>query len=64
MKMENIKYMCPDCMKQTEFMSEYHQGDSYIAIFHCEECNTGTDKDWEVTYEGEKIKQIQRYYFG
>lgn len=62
--MKNIKCTCPDCGKQLEFMSGYHHGDSYVAIFHCEECNTGTDKDWEVTYEGEKIKQIQRYFFG
>jgi hypothetical protein len=61
----NKQCICPDCGKQLKFMSGYHQGDTYIALFHCEECKDGIDSDWEVTYtEENKIKIIRRYFFG
>lgn len=61
----NIKCTCPDCGKQLELMQGYHSGDTYIALYHCEECIDGIDSDLEVTYtEENKIKRIRRYFFG
>lgn len=60
----NKQCKCPDCGKQLELMHEYHSGDSYVAIFHCEECIDGIDKDWEVTYSEDGTEKILRYFFG
>ena len=63
--MKNKQCTCPDCEKPLEFMSGYHQGDTFIALFHCEECVDGIDSDWEVTYtEDNEIMMIRKYFFG
>lgn len=61
---KNIKCTCPNCGKQLELMHEYHSGDTFIELYHCEECIDGIDSDWEVTYKEDGTKNIQRYYFG
>lgn len=59
------KFICPNCGKPLELMSDYHQCDLIIGLFHCEECIDGIDSDWEITYfEDGRIEKIRRYYFG
>ena len=60
----NKQCKCPDCGKQLELMQGYHSGDTYIALYHCEECIDGIDSDWKVTYKEDGTRNVRRYYFG
>lgn len=61
--MKNIA--CPDCGKPLEFMSAYVENNKVTALFNCDQCNNGSDKDWEITYSKENgVEKIERYYFG
>lgn len=63
MMMKSI--VCPDCGKPLEFMSAYVENNKVIALFNCDQCNNGSDKDWEVTYSKKNgVEKIERYYFG
>lgn len=63
--MKNNKILCPDCGKPLEWMSSYVNNNKVIALFYCEECNNGLDKEWEVTYSKENgVERIERYFFG
>lgn len=62
---KNIKFVCPDCGKPLDFESSYVENNKVIALMYCDKCNSGLDKDWQVTYSKEKgIEKIERYYWG
>lgn len=64
-----MKIKCPDCGKLLEFESSYIDQiegiNKVIALMYCDECNNGSDKDWQVTYSKENgVEKIERYFWG
>lgn len=57
-----MKVNCPDCNNPLEFESAYVEDNKVIALFYCDQCNNGLDKEWEVTYSKENgVEKIERF---
>ena len=59
-----MKVLCPDCGKPLRFMDGHCTRHGAIKLFHCDDCIDGLDSDWRVIYVENRIKKIEKYYFG